>query len=276
MQDAGEDVIGTTRRTGATPDRVSLDLAADQSTWVLPNNVDVAYICAGETNAGRCKANPEATAAVNVAGTVALVKRLVDQGARVVHMSSSHVFDGEKPGCTEDDPICPVTEYGRQKATAEAAMLGLGEAVSVVRCTRILGDDDGLISSWLSALSRGEAVEPFTDMFMSPVPVSFVVSALRLLGGRSCTGIWHVSGDEDVCYADVALWCAESVGADASLVRPVTAASKGYAEITRRYNTLSQTRLMQEFGIRPPPSRWTIGRVVGGALRSRTSTPIAG
>ena len=113
---------------------------------------------------------------VNVTGTVALVERLVSQGAFVVHLSSAHVFDGTRPHRREHDQTCPVTEYGTQKADAERSILKLGDSVAVVRFAKIVGPTDPLFGGWATSLSAGQPISPFSDMTMSPVPLSCAVS----------------------------------------------------------------------------------------------------
>ena len=90
-------------------------------------------------------------------GPARLAQALSASGAFPVLLSTNLVFDGTVPYRGPDDPVCPRTEYGRQKAAAERAVLAAGGAV--VRLTKVLGPDDPLVTGWVARLRRGEPVE---------------------------------------------------------------------------------------------------------------------
>ena len=59
---------------------------------------------------------------VNVDGAENVARAAAAVGARLVHLSTDVVFDGRKGApYVEDDPLSPVTDYGRAKAEAESA-----------------------------------------------------------------------------------------------------------------------------------------------------------
>lgn len=70
--------------------------------------------------------------ALNVAATVRLASEARGAGARFVFLSSEAVFGKERSeGWPESAPPCPATEYGRQKAEAERALLDMDHACVV-------------------------------------------------------------------------------------------------------------------------------------------------
>src|SRR6187200_1505372 len=57
---------------------------------------------------------------VNTVGSENVARAAAAVGARLVHLSTDVVFDGRKGSpYVEDDPLTPVTDYGRAKAEAE-------------------------------------------------------------------------------------------------------------------------------------------------------------
>ena len=140
LQQAGERVMGTTRRRNAVDEcHLYLDLSEDIGRWGCPWPVAVAFICAGVTNHGACTRDLVTTARVNVHGVSALVKDLVAQGTFVVYLSSNAVFDGSTARQLPDDPLSPMTEYGRQQAEAERQISQRAASVAIVRFTKIIG-----------------------------------------------------------------------------------------------------------------------------------------
>mgnify|MGYP003345501769 CR=1 FL=1 len=145
---AGRRVIGTSRKWSEKSLR--LDLADDSRSWVLPERVGVAYLCAAVTSMDACRTSPGGTRWINVVQTTALARLLAARGARVVFLSTNQVFDGSKPHRPANDPTCPRSEYGRQKADAEHAILDCGG--SVIRFTKVMAEKNALFQSWATTL----------------------------------------------------------------------------------------------------------------------------
>jgi dTDP-4-dehydrorhamnose reductase len=263
---AGVRAVGTTRRSSADPSTVVLDLAADPSTWAIPDRVEVAFLCAAITSIDRCRQKPAEARLVNVARTIQLATRLRSRGGHVVFLSTNQVFDGTRPCARPDDPTNPRTEYGRQKAEVERALLAEG-GVTVVRFTKVIAPGMVLLHSWVEALRRGAAIEPFEDMVMSPIPLGFAAGVLACVGDRKLGGIVQVSGAADVSYARIARRLAERLRTSCDLVRPVSCESKGVPrESAPVHTTLDTTRLVSELSMTVPPVGETIDALIEGTL----------
>jgi len=260
LQKAGESVIGTTRRhESLDPAHIYLDLSDDLSDWLYPKPTNVAIICAGLTKLNSCKNDPVKTALINVAAVSLLVKRLVEDGVFVIYLSSSQVFDGKSSNRLPTDPISPITEYGKQKAEVERNISQWGDSIAIVRFSKVLGSKNNLFSGWREALKNNRVIHPFSDIFISPVPLFFTVSVLNFVRVKHISGILQVSGEIDVSYADVAYRGAQLLRADSSLVQPVLF-SEVAADMERlpSYSTLDTNRLKSVLGIKVPDVWWTI------------------
>ena len=260
LQQSGERVIGTTRRHEIVDEaHLYLDLAEDVGEWQCPKPVAVAIVCAGITKLEACYQDPGTANRVNIQGTTALVKNLVTKGGFVIYLSTNQVFDGAKPHRLPDDPVSPVTEYGRQKAEAERQISQWGGSVAIVRFTKILEPEPHLFIEWAESLKHGKIIHPFSDMFMAPIPLACAVSVLRLVADRRLPGTLQVSGEGDVSYAEAALLGTRLLKADPNLVQPVKASESGrFTEPLPTHTTLNIDRLKSTLGITPPDIRWTI------------------
>jgi dTDP-4-dehydrorhamnose reductase len=266
LRRAGEAVTGTTRRLGeADETRLFLDLASDIEQWEGPSSVDVAIVCAGVTSVQACQKHPATSAKVNVEGISHLIERLVAQGAFVIYLSTNQVFDGAASHQLAHATRSPKTEYGRQKAEAERRIAQAGDSIAIVRFTKIFGPRNPLISGWIQDLQEGKEIHPFADMPLSPIPLACATTVLRAIAHLRLSGIFQVSGEIDVSYADAARLGAELLGFDGSQVRPVTAAkSQRYTDFLPAHTTLDLERLRSDLGIVPPPVRWTIQSAFAG------------
>ena len=254
LQLVGESVLETTRRPDTISERrLLLDLTEDVSEWHPPRQVSVAYLCAAVSSLARCRRNPAQSALVNVQNTVALAKKFVANGTFVIFLSTNLVYNGRVPFRKANEPLSPRTEYGRQKAEAERQLLALGDSISVVRLTKVIGPNMPLIKRWIQALQNNEAIHPFSDMVMAPFSLPFVVDLLYRIGTRRLPGMLQVSGERDVTYEQVARHIAERIGGNPALVQPMRSEEAGLQlEAVPRYTTLETARLRTEFGIEPP------------------------
>jgi dTDP-4-dehydrorhamnose reductase len=245
-----------------TPGAVVLDLA-EAADWTPPPAA-TAYLCAAITSQDQCRTHPARSRAVNVEGTLALTEKLVRQGTHVVFPSTNLVLDGLAPRQPADAPYAPQTEYGRQKAEAEQRLrqlpgitrseMSTANGTCIVRFTKVLGPATPLLRGWIAALRKGEAIHPFSDMPLAPVPLDFAVEVLAAVAARRAEGVVQVSAESDITYAEAAWFVAESILAPPELVQPIATAESGRAvEHVPAHATLDTTRLQTEFGLVPPP-----------------------
>lgn len=140
-------------------------------------------------------------AETNVRGAhnVALAAHRV--GARLLHLSTDLVFDGEHGApYSEDDEPRPVMEYGQQKLEAEQLVRRAHPEALVVRTSLLIGPPDGA----QEALARRDDVTFFEDEIRSPLQVRDLASALLELAELDLGGILHVAGPEAISRAELA------------------------------------------------------------------------
>lgn len=256
----GSRVLSTSRRA-ASHATFQVDLAAPGAWPALPK-VDAAVLCAGNTSISACAENPAASAAVNVAGLSALADRLAAQADMVLLLSSNQVFDGGVPRRGRADGTCPVCQYGRQKAAAEAHVLGL-RGGAVLRLTKVLTPDLTLLTGWRADLAAGRPVTPFDNFPLAPVTLGFAVETIVDILSRGQPGVYQASGADDLTYADLARALAGHVGADPGLVTPVQAVAAGLGfERLPRYSTLEMELEEARFGRAAPASDSVLEEVI--------------
>jgi dTDP-4-dehydrorhamnose reductase len=153
--------------------------------------------------------------AVNVAAAAA--------GARLVHLSTDVVFDGEKgtPYVEEDEPS-PLTEYGRAKADAERAVLAAHPGALVVRTSLIYG---GPRPGPQERLAADPDATFFTDEVRCPIQVADLADALVELAATDLSGVLHVAGADRLSRHEFAQLLARRTlraasTADTGVVRP--------------------------------------------------------
>jgi len=267
MADSGLAAQGTTRRGNrAAEGLLPLDLSQPLGDWTPPSGIWAACIFAAVPRLAACAADPAGSTFINVTQTLALTERLVDRGVYTLFLSTNQVFDGREPHMPADAPRAPVSEYGRQKAEAEAGferLLAHGEPVAILRLSKIVSPDIALIRGWVEALNAGEPIRPFADMMMAPVETRLAVAVIAALLPARATGIFQLTGPTDVTYEAVACHIADRIGAAQTLIEAVPAASAGMPPgATPRHTTLDSRALRDRLGIVPPDPWEIIDRII--------------
>ncbi len=147
------------------------------------------------------QSGPDARA-INVEGAEHVARAAAAVGARLVHVSTDVVFDGRKGApYVEEDPVSPVTEYGRTKAEAEERVAAASPAALIVRTSLLYG---GAAPSRHELAAHDPAATFYTDEIRSPAHVRDVAAALLELSELDVGGPLHVAGADAVSRAELA------------------------------------------------------------------------
>jgi dTDP-4-dehydrorhamnose reductase len=270
LQSLGHEVATTTRRRDCAGEHLLVDLAAPLPA--LPQ-VDVAVICAAIARLDDCRRYPELAHRVNVEAPLEIARTLTQAGTRVILLSTSSVFGCLMAHVAEDATPAPRGVYARLKAEAEARLLALGSEIAVLRLTKVVKPNSGLLSDWIRHLGDGKPVPAFDDSRFCPLTVAHVVDAITAVIEDGQRGVYHVSGAADVSYADAAMFFAQRIGAAKDLVEPVHGVDSGlpYEELTP-YTSLATSRLSRLNGFVPPDAFEILQDIYGPEIAAaRTS-----
>ncbi len=268
---AGAEVFTSSRRPSGAPNTVHLDLA-EPASWPDFPRADAAVLCAGNTSIASCAEEKGLATRVNVEAMSELAALLSTHAKMVLLLSSNQVFDGSTARRNRTDAPCPVCEYGRQKASAEAHVLEFPGG-AVLRLTKVLTPKVPLLLTWRESLEAGEAITPFENFPLAPVPLDFVIRSILGVLSHGNGGIYQVSGAEDLTYVDLAHTLVRNLGFDTRLVRPMSAdaGQLGFAQLPR-YSTLEMEVETDQLGLVAPSSDGVLEEVVRGFV---SAAPVA-
>ena len=220
LRSRGLDVAMTSRRPDRDRDAVFLDLETLEGLDDLPGVSHVALLAA-ETRFSVCAAEPERTQRINVEAPVAIAARAREVwDARVLFFSSIAVHDGSIDRVSEDARPAPNSLYGEQKLAVEDALFAAHDNIAALRPAKVVDGAFPLFANWADALARGEVVEPFSDMLVSPVWIGDVARiAAKLMCDTGEAGVFQISASDQMSYADIATYIADRTGCDPALVQ---------------------------------------------------------
>jgi dTDP-4-dehydrorhamnose reductase len=254
LLECGFEVYGTSRRH-TDPRRLYLDLTEDLRNWEIPEGIDFACIFAGVTALRDCEVDPEGSWQVNVVGTSAVIEHLISRGIYVLFPSSNLVFDGSSKNITEDSKQSPRTEYGRQKLAVERLMTQYLDQGSIVRLTKVIPPQFDLFMKWKHDLAAGKTIRPFNDMWLAPISLKFTAQAIKSICEQRRTGIFHISGAQNISYTEAASYIAARIGADTELISPISGKEMAVdTDQMPRNAALSASRIESGVGLLCPNS----------------------
>jgi len=178
---------------------------------------------AGFTSVEQCEAKPDLARHINVdlAGNVA--KACAKLGLPLIHISTDHLFSGERSLFAETSHVTPVNVYGMTKAKAELRVLDVHPEALVLR-TNFYGWRTSYRRSFsdmiIDKLRDSQKISLFQDVFYTPILVEMVARAAHELLDLKATGIVNIVGDERTSKYEFGIRIAEEFGLDASLIKP--------------------------------------------------------
>ena len=202
---------------------------ADPATTPVLSADDVVINCAAYTNVDAAESDEQRAFRVNATGAGNVARACADAGARLIHISTDYVFDGDfgaaavrpyEPG----DVVGPLNAYGRSKLAGERAVLAALPSAAVVRTSWLYTGDSGhdFVAVMARKAAAGEPVEVVDDQIGSPTYVADLADALlQLVDGDRIAGLWHAANAGAVSRFEQARAVFGAVGADPELVRPV-------------------------------------------------------
>jgi len=148
-------------------------------------------------------------------------------GARLLHLSTDLVFDGEHgaPYSEVDDPR-PVMAYGAAKLEAEHAVLRAHAEATVVRTSLLYGNPNGP----QERLALRDDVEFYIDEIRCPTRVDELAAALLELAAHEHAGPLHLAASEAASRYDLARTLRTFAGADPDAVRGAPGPAAGRAK----------------------------------------------
>ena len=204
-----------TRAEMDVADAASVADALDEwRPWAVVNT-------AGYVRVDDAEREPEKCFRENAEGAAVLAELCAQREVALLTFSSDLVFDGAKGAAyVETDEPSPLNVYGRSKAEAESRVLAAHPASLVVRASAFFGpwDEYNFVTLALRALSAGERFAAASDSVISPTYVPDLVNACLDLLIDGERGLWHLSNQGAVSWAELARLAARLHGLDETLL----------------------------------------------------------
>jgi dTDP-4-dehydrorhamnose reductase len=273
--DRGFDVI--------TLGRPALDLSRPETVApaIAAARPDIVINAAAYTAVDQAESEADRAFAVNAhgAGMVAAAARAA--GAAIVHLSTDYVFDGalDRP-YREDDPVGPVSVYGRSKRDGELAVAAANPDHAIVRTAWVYSPfGKNFIKTMLHLAETRDMVRVVSDQRGSPTSAHDIADGVLAIAGNllatpdddSMRGVFHMTGSGHTSWAGFAervFAASRALGGPWAMVEPI--ATQDYPTPARRpaNSRLDCARLRMVHKVALPPWGEAVDACVVRLLRS--------
>lgn len=148
----------------------------------------------------KCENDPDLAKRVNVATSENLAKAISGTDGRLIHISTDHLFGGDRSFYTEDDRPAPVNNYGRTKLEAETVCLQ-GHPNTVIVRTNFYGwsppAHKSTFGEWLyDSLKQKQQINLFTNYYFTPIDIGHLAQAIEVVAKSDFVGILNIAGSQ--------------------------------------------------------------------------------
>ncbi len=166
---------------------------------------DVVVNCAAFTKVDECETDARAFE-VNAKAVGHLADACGHFGAQLVQISTDFVFDGQKAApYVEDDPVNPLSAYGRTKRAGEEAALALPGSL-VVRASWLFGRSGwNFVEAILKQVEGGKKrLAVVADQVGRPTATTDLSEAIAALLEAGASGVYHFANRGEVSWNEFA------------------------------------------------------------------------
>ncbi len=178
------------------------------SSFVKSREVDWIINCSAYTAVDRAEEEPERAFKVNADGVLNIAKIARDKNAKLIHISTDYVFDGEKEGYyTEEDSPNPLGVYGKSKLAGEENIRRTWPKHFILRTAWLYGrHGSNFVYTMLRLFREREMVEVVSDQRGSPTCTKDLAEVLVVITSNDSHnfGVYHFTNDGETTWYEFA------------------------------------------------------------------------
>lgn len=237
------DAFTTHQANLLAPGTIERLLDLTQPDWVIH--------CAALTILDACEAFPARAHQLNTEVPEKLAKLVARGGARMLHVSTDAVFDGQRGDYNEQDTPNPLGIYAQTKLEGERAVTEANPDAIITRINLYgwsLNGTRSLAEFFFNNLRANETVMGFTDVYFCPLLANDLAHILLVMLEKKLSGLYHTVSSDCTSKFDFGLKIARKFGLDERLIKPSSVNDAGLKTMRSLNLTLSTNKLTQALG----------------------------
>ncbi|HPO47014.1 MAG TPA: dTDP-4-dehydrorhamnose reductase, partial [Spirochaetota bacterium] len=214
--------------------------------------------CSAYTAVDRAEDEPERAFEINARGVGSLARIAHEKGARLVHISTDYVFDGERgEPYNEDDSTRPTSVYGKSKLMGEEEILKTHPGHFIIRTAWLYGKNGpNFVYTMLRLFNERDEVRVVNDQRGSPTFALDLARAIIKIAVDDSHkyGIYHYTNEGVISWYDFACEIYRLAREYALTKRdvkiiPITSEEYPTRAIRPKDSSLSKEKIKRELGV---------------------------
>ena len=249
------ELICTGRKIKKGQKGIPLDIRNQVALKELINTTapDILINLAAMTNVDACELNPKLAGEINVAG----LEHICDSyKGKIIHLSTDYVFDGTSGPYKEDDPLNPISVYGKTKLASEHILLEKDIKNLIIRGNVLYDYSPHTSASFLnwvvSSLKGNQEIKVVEDQFNNPTWTRSMSDIIELSIENDLEGIIHWGDSVHISRFEFAKLIAKKFSLNESLIKPVLTSELNQPARRPLQSGLSTEKLVNMLDIIPP------------------------
>ena len=219
-------IVNSSRLKNCSNEDFKIDIRNQNSIFdaIEKTNPSLLINCAAITNLDFLEEHPDIGFEINSEGAknIAIASKKYD--TKLIQISTDGIFDGKKGMYVEEDFTNPINIYGKTKLLAEKYVMQEAKNYLILRTNFIGYDSEGgnLLNWMIKKLSNGEEIIGFSDVFFTPLEISYLSYLIYKLSSINEDLILHLSSDQKISKYDLAILVAKIFNFDKKLIKKGT------------------------------------------------------
>ena len=269
LETSQREVIGTQSKPRDTRWR-TFDVAQDSFNTEFKDILDTqddeltCILSAAYSQIDQCLLNKDHAFSINVTGLRSVIQDLVHHKIKIVFLSTSFVFDGERGYYKENSPHNPISEYGRQKSIIETHLVNEVPEALVCRLDKIVGDnpsENHLFSDCHKSIKENQIIRCIEGQLFSPTLASDIGHAIQRGVEGNFRGVYNVTNPEYFTRDELLKQFMYAFG-ESREIQLLSQQDLGFADLRPQKSYLDSSKFIRETGMRFTPMSEVISNYI--------------
>ena len=172
---------------------------------VAQDKPDIIINAAAYTNVEKAQEQPQQANVVNAVGAENLARAAKNHQAKLVHISTDYVFDGNAQVPYEEwNTPSPISVYGNSKLWGEKLIEQIGGSYFILRTAWLYGDGNNFVKTMLRLAKDKDEIFVVADQYGTPTYTKDLVKVIEQLMQTDYYGIYHASNEGSCSWYEFA------------------------------------------------------------------------
>lgn len=227
--------------------------------FVKINQIEYIINCAAYTAVDKAETDKEMAFAVNVTGIENIADVAKKYQAKVIHISTDFVFDGESDiPYKESDSVNPLSVYGETKLEGEKVLQSLASEWIIIRTSWLYSTyGTNFVKTMIRLMSERESITVVEDEIGSPTYAADLAEMIMYILQYSeekewKTGLHHFANRGEVSRFDLASEIRRQAGIEKCELLAISSEKYGASAKRPSYSALDTTKISNDFKVEIP------------------------